>query len=722
MPDLIPLLAQELALSPHQIKNALDLFAEGATIPFVARYRKERTGEMNEVQLRQLQDRYTYLTELEDRKQTILSTLEDQGKLTPELRSRITSCLQKTELEDLYLPFRKKRRTRASMARDKGLQPLADRIQSLNHPRARPVSLEQEAAHYLDPDQGVATVEEALQGARDILAEGIAEDPDLRAELKKLMLRTGSIHSQIKKEHPEGSTQFEMYRSYQVSLARLAPHNLLALMRGQTEGILKFSLVFDEDQALALLDKRVIQTSVGVIQKTYQILLQDALTRLLKPSLTTTILAEKKDWADAESVKTFATNLRELLLAPPAGMKPTLGVDPGFRTGCKVAVLGETGQLLDYQTLYIHQSAQKREEGAEILKNLIQKYNIALIAIGNGTASRETDWFVGEVIQSLSPQPLKVMVSEAGASVYSASPVAIAEFPDLDVTVRGAISIGRRLQDPLAELVKIDPKSIGVGQYQHDVDQKLLHKSLEATVESCVNFVGVDLNTASQQLLTYVAGISSSIAGNIITHRTQKGPFQNRQELLKVSKLGPKAFEQAAGFLRIRNGAHPLDNTAVHPESYGIVEKIVQDLQLNLNNMTRVSATLPQVDLKRYVQEGIGEPTLRDILQELEKPGRDPREQFVYAAFQEGINSIADLEIGMILEGVITNVVNFGAFVDIGVHQDGLVHISQLADRFVKDPLEVVKVGQVVRVKVMEVNEKLKRISLSLKQVTTPQP
>jgi uncharacterized protein len=722
MSDLIPLLAQELALSPHQIKNALDLFAEGATIPFVARYRKERTGEMNEVQLRQLQDRYTYLTELEDRKQTIFSTLEEQGKLTPELRSHITSCLQKTELEDLYLPFRKKRRTRASMARDKGLQPLADQIQSLNHPRAPRVSLEQEAALYLNPDQGIETVEDALQGARDILAERIAEDPDLRTNLKTLMLRTGAIHAQIKKEHPEGSTQFEMYHRYQVSLARLAPHNLLALMRGQTEGVLKFSLLFDEDQALALLHKRVIQTSTPAIREVYQTLLQDALTRLLKPSLTTLILAEKKDWADAESVKTFATNLRELLLAPPAGMKPTLGIDPGFRTGCKVAVLGETGQLLDYQTLYIHQSAQKREEGAAILRGLLQKYTIALIAIGNGTASRETDWFVGEVIQSLNPQPLKVMVSEAGASVYSASPVAIAEFPDLDVTVRGAISIGRRLQDPLAELVKIDPKSIGVGQYQHDVDQKLLHKSLEATVESCVNFVGVDLNTASQQLLTYVAGISSSVAGNIITHRTQKGPFRNRQELLKVAKLGPKAFEQAAGFLRIRNGAHPLDNTAVHPESYGIVERIVQDLQLNLKDMAKGATTLPNIDLQRYVQTGIGEPTLRDILQELEKPGRDPREQFIYAAFQEGINSIADLEIGMILEGVITNVVNFGAFVDIGVHQDGLVHISQLADRFVKDPLQVVKVGQVVRVKVMEVNEKLKRISLSIKQVTTPQP
>ncbi|NJK63761.1 MAG: RNA-binding transcriptional accessory protein [Synechococcaceae cyanobacterium SM2_3_1] len=716
MPDLIPLLAQELALSPHQIKNALDLFAEGATVPFVARYRKERTGEMNEVQLRQLQDRYTYLTELEDRKQSILSTLADQGKLTPELRSRITTSLQKTELEDLYLPFRKKRRTRASMARDKGLQPLADKIQSLNHPRARPVSLEAEAAHYLDPDQGVVTEAEALQGARDILAEMIAEDPDLRTELKKLMLRTGAIHSQIKKEHPEGSTQFEMYRNYQVSLARLAPHNLLALMRGQTEAVLKFSLVFDEDQALTLLYRRVIQSALPAIQAIYQTLLQDALTRLLKPSLTTTILAEKKDWADAESVKTFATNLRELLLAPPAGMKSTLGIDPGFRTGCKVAVLGETGQLLDYKTLYIHQSAQKRAEAAGILRSLIQKYTIALIAIGNGTASRETDLFVGEVLQSLSPQPLKVMVSEAGASVYSASPVAIAEFPDLDVTVRGAISIGRRVQDPLAELVKIDPQSIGVGQYQHDVDQKLLHRSLQTTVESCVNFVGVDLNTASQQLLTYVAGIGSSVAGNIITHRTQKGPFRSRQELLKVSKLGPKAFEQAAGFLRIRDGAHPLDNTAVHPESYGLVEKIVQDLQLNLKDMTRVAATLPQVDLQRYVQAGIGEPTLRDILQELEKPGRDPRKQFVYATFQAGINSIADLEIGMILEGVITNVVNFGAFVDIGVHQDGLVHISQLADRFVKDPLEVVKVGQVVRVKVIEVNEKLNRISLSMRQ------
>lgn len=710
-------LATELDLKPYQVQNALDLLAEGATIPFIARYRKERTGEMNEVQLRQLADRYYYLTELEERKSTILNAIAEQGKLTDELKEKIESCLQKTELEDLYLPFRPKRRTRATVAKEKGLEPLAEFIKSLNVKNGVAASLDEEAAKYVSEEKGVKTAEEALRGASDILAEEVAEKAESRSYVREYLLEEGVFVSRIKDDRAEGTTKFEMYRSYQMRVQNIAPHNMLALCRGEAEGILSFSISFDEDVVLSYLESKEIKTKVRAVRDFYQAMLKDAFNRLMKTSLISEVISEKKTFADIESIKTFEANLRELLLSAPAGMKPTLAVDPGFRTGCKVAVLDQTGKFLEYQAIFPHLSANQRLEAAKTLKNLIEKYKIELIAIGNGTASRETDEFVLEVLQTFDRKPIKVIVNESGASIYSASKVALEEFPDLDVTVRGAISIGRRLQDPLAELVKIDPKSIGVGQYQHDVDQKLLKKKLDETVESCVNYIGVDLNTASKELLTFVSGITSSVANNIVAYRNQNGAFKNRRQLLKVSKLGPKAFEQAAGFLRIRDGENPLDNTAVHPESYSVVEAIASDLKVPLTQITKIAEQLKKNNLKKYVTDSVGEPTLRDIFSELEKPGRDPRAEFKYATFKEGIKEITDLKVGMELEGMITNVANFGAFVDIGVHQDGLVHISQLADRFVDDPKKIVKVGQVVKVKVLEVNEKLKRISLSMKSV-----
>lgn len=709
------LLASELTLKPYQVENALQLFAEGATVPFIARYRKERTGEMNEVQLRDLLDRYTYLTELEERKAAILKSIAEQGKLTDVLQQQIEACLQKNELEDLYLPYRPKRRTRATIAREKGLEPLATWIKSLNQPTAAAVALESEAAKYISEEKGVTTIEAALQGASDILAEEVSEQAHLRAHLREYLLDTGLFVSTVKPDHPEGTTKFEMYRQYQAKVKSIAPHNLLALCRGEAEGILDFDLTFDEDTVLAYLESEVMRSKQSPVRSFYREMLKDAFNRLMKNSLISEIRAAKKLEADIESISTFEANLRELLLSAPAGMKPTLGIDPGFRTGCKVVALDQTGKFLEYQTIFPHQSEGARQQAAETLKRMITTHQVQLIAIGNGTASRETDEFVATVLKSMDRSPIKVIVNESGASIYSASKVAIEEFPDQDITVRGAISIGRRLQDPLAELVKIDPKSIGVGQYQHDVDQKLLKKKLDETVESCVNYVGVDLNTASKQLLTFVSGINASIANNIVAYRNQNGAFTNRRELLKVPKLGPKAFEQAAGFLRIRDGKNPLDNTAVHPESYKVVEAIAKDLEVSLQQVTQVAERLKKTDLKKYVTDTIGEPTLRDILAELEKPGRDPRAEFKYATFQEGIKEISDLKPGMQLEGVVTNVANFGAFVDIGVHQDGLVHVSQLADRFVSDPKQIVKVGQVVKVRVLEVNESLKRISLSMR-------
>ncbi|MCC5663775.1 RNA-binding transcriptional accessory protein [Nostoc sp. CHAB 5784] len=717
MLNIPQLLATEINLKPHQVQNALELLAEGATIPFIARYRKERTDEMNEVQLRELADRYTYLTELEERKSVILSAIAELGKLTDELKAKISSCLQKTELEDLYLPYRPKRRTRATIAREKGLEPLAEFIKLLNVKNAATASLEEEAAKYISETKGVKTAEEALKGAADILAEEVAEKAELRAYIRDYLLEEGVFVSRIKDDYPEGTTKFEMYRNYQIKVKNIAPHNMLALCRGETEKVLSFEIAFDEDTVLYYLESKEIKTKVRTIRDFYQAMLKDAFNRLMKVSLMGEVISEIKVYADMESIKTFETNLRELLLSAPAGMKPTLAIDPGFRTGCKVAVLDQTGKFLEYQAVFPHQAAEQRAKAAQTVKNLIEKYKIELIAIGNGTASRETEEFVTQVLETIERKPVKVMVNESGASIYSASIVALEEFPDLDITVRGAISIGRRLQDPLAELVKIDPKSIGVGQYQHDVDQKLLKKKLDETVESCVNYVGVDLNMASKELLTSVSGITATVANNIVAYRNQNGAFKNRRQLLKVPKLGPKAFEQAAGFLRIRGGDNPLDNTAVHPESYSVVEAIASDLNVPLNQVTQIAEKLKKTNLKKYVTDNVGEPTLRDILSELEKPGRDPRAEFKYATFREGIKEIRDLKVGMELEGMITNVANFGAFVDIGVHQDGLVHISQLADRFVDDPNKVVKVGQVVKVQVLEINEKLKRISLSMKAV-----
>jgi uncharacterized protein len=709
------LIAQELSLDLHQIQNALDLFAEGGTVPFIARYRKEKTGEMNEVQLRTLLERFNYLKELEERKETILQSIEEQGKLTDELRTKIQSCLQKTELEDLYLPFRPKRRTRATIAKEKGLEPLAEFIRSHNRPDAPPADLEGEATRFLSDSLGFATAAEGLQGASDILAEEVSEKAELRRHLRDYLLNEGIFISRIKDEYPEGTTKFEMYRDYRIKVKEIAPHNVLALRRGETDGVLTFTIEFDPAVVASYLESQEIRSSAANVRDFYRVMLADAFERLMRTTLISEVRLEKKIYADHESVKTFEANLRELLLASPAGMKPTLGVDPGFRTGCKVAAIDPTGKLLEYATIHPHKSEPERAQAAESLTRLLEKHHIELIAIGNGTAGRETDTFVAEALVKQEKKPVRVMVSEAGASIYSASEVAIEEFPELDLTVRGAISIARRLQDPLAELVKIDPKSIGVGQYQHDVDQKLLRQKLDDTVESCVNFVGVDLNLASKELLSFVSGLSSAVAKNIVTYRNQHGAFRNRQEVHQVPKFGPKTFEQAVGFLRIRGGDNPLDNTAVHPESYFIVERMAQDLGLPLDRISDAGDKLAAIDLKKYVTADIGEPTLRDIIAELEKPGRDPREEFRYATFHEDVKEIKDLVPGMVLEGVVTNVANFGAFVDIGVHQDGLVHISQLADRFIDDPQKVVKVGQIVKVRILEVNESLKRVSLSMK-------
>lgn len=710
-------IATELSINLTSVNNTLELLIEGATIPFIARYRKEKTNSLDEEQIRNIWEKYNYLTELEARKKTILESIAAQNKLTDTLKQQIESCLQKNELEDLYLPYKPKRRTKATIARERGLEPLAEFIQSLNQKGINSVSLSQEAAKYIEPSKDIKTGEDAIKGASDILAEIIAEKANLRAYLRDYLLQNGVFVSRIKDEHPEGSTKFEMYRDYKITVKKIPPHNILALYRGETEGILSVDIDFDETEILSYLESQEIKTKNPELKEFYRSMLKDSFNRLIEPSLIREVRSDRKTYADLESIKTFETNLRELLLSAPAGMKPTMAIDPGFRTGCKVAILSETGKFLEYRAIFPHTGDNKRKEAANTVKIFIEKYQVELIAIGNGTASRETDEFVAEVLKTLSQKPIKVIVNESGASIYSASDLARAEFPDLDITVRGAISIGRRLQDPLAELVKIDPKSIGVGQYQHDVEQKLLKQKLAETIESCVNYVGVDLNTASKELLTYVSGINSTIANNIVSYRDQNGAFKTRKELLKVTKLGAKSFEQAAGFLRIRNGNNPLDNTAVHPESYGVVEKIAKNLNVSLEKITQVNSQLKSLDLKQFVTEKVGLPTLQDVVGELEKPGRDPRAEFKYATFKQGITEIKDLQEGMELEGVVTNVANFGAFVDIGVHQDGLVHISQLADRFVEDPKQIVKVGQVVKVRVMEVNEKLKRIGLSMKLV-----
>ena len=667
------------------------------------------------MQLRDIFERYTYLDELAKRKEKIIEEISSQGKLTPQLEAKVAACLNKTELEDLYLPYKPKRRTRATIAREKGLAPLADWIESNNKPQVSNVSLTSEANKYVDADKGVENAEQASSGAADILAEQIADRAEIRAYLREYLFKQGVFVSQVKGKHPEGSTKYEMYRNYSYGVSRIPPHNILALYRGEAEGILNVDITFDESEVMAYLGREIRTKNPG-IKAFYHTMLKDAFNRLLKPSLIREVRSDRQAYADVESIQTFEANLRNLLLAPPAGRKPTLAIDPGFRTGCKVVVLSDTGKYLEYRAIFPHSGEGKRKQAAQIVKDFIGKYQIGLIAIGNGTASRETDLFISEVLREVEAKPTKVIVNESGASIYSASDVAREEFPDLDITVRGAISIGRRLQDPLAELVKIDPKSIGVGQYQHDVNQKLLKQKLEESVESCVNYVGVDINTASKELLTFVSGISDTVANNIVAYRNDQGAFNNRKELLKVAKLGKKTYEQAAGFLRIRNGDNPLDNTAVHPESYQVIRQIAKSLNVSLDRITKENDRLKNLDLKQFVTSEVGLPTLTDAIAELEKPGRDPREEFQYASFSEGIAEIEDLSEGMVLEGVVTNVVNFGAFVDVGVHQDGLVHISQLCDRFVSDPNEIVKVGQVVKVRVLEVNPKLKRIGLSIKQ------
>jgi protein Tex len=720
MINILQLLSKELSLLPEQVSSALILREEGGTLPFIARYRKEKTGEMNEIQLRDLFDRADYLLELEERKAAILKSIEDQGKLTDELRTQIEACLLKNELEDLYLPYKPKKRTRATIAREKGLEPLADYIRSKNNPDAKRVNLEKEAEKFLSEEKGVKTIQEALGGASDILAEEVSEKAEYRAFLREYFINEGVFVSSIdEKKYPVGTTKYEMYRDYKVRVKDIQSHNMLALRRGEAEEVIGFDLVYDEPFVQQYLEGKEILAQVASVRDFYQAMVKDAFERLMRATLIGDARLEKKEFADIESIKTFESNLRQLLLASPAGMKPTLGVDPGFRTGCKMVAIDETGKFMEYHAIFPHQAEAQRETAAKMVLAQLEKYNIGLIAIGNGTAGRETEEFIGETIKKMKKKPVVVIVNESGASVYSASQAAIDEFPELDLTIRGAISIGRRLQDPLAELVKIDPKSIGVGQYQHDVDQRMLKKKLDETVESCVNFVGVDLNMASKELLSHVAGVNSGLAKSIVTYRNENGAFRSREELRKVPKFGPKAFEQAAGFLRIRGGKNPLDNSAVHPESYPIAEQILKDLKLPLEEITKAPEVLAGINIKKYVTDTVGEPTLRDIIAELKKPGRDPRAEFKYATFKEGITELKDLTVGMELEGIVTNVANFGAFVDIGVHQDGLVHISQLADRFVEDPKTVVKVGQIVKVRVLEVNEALKRIALTMKSASS---
>lgn len=715
MLDINSLIASELGLKTWQIENALALREEGGTLPFIARYRKEKTGELTETHLRDLFDRNDYLKELEERKLAILESIDSQGKLTDALRKQIEECMQKNILEDLYLPYKPKKRTKATIAREKGLEPLAISIKEANMNNTA-LNLKSEAEKYINDELEVKSIIEALAGASDILAEELSEMVDLRNWVREFIGKNGIFVTKIKPEFEVGSTKFEMYRDFQVQISKVAPHQMLAMRRAEGEKILSIDLKFEEDDILNFIArKQIISNQIDIIDF-FTKMIKDSYTRLFKNSLIGELRLDKKVIADIESVKVFENNVRQMLLSAPAGMKPTMGIDPGFRTGCKVCALDNTGKYMEYKAIFPFNSENEKINAEKLLLYFIDKYKIELIAIGNGTASRETDEFVEKVISKLDKKPIKVTVSEAGASIYSASEVAVKEFPDLDVTVRGAISIARRLQDPLAELVKIDPKSIGVGQYQHDVDQKLIKKRLDETVESCVNYVGVDLNTASKELLTYVSGLNTSIASSIIEYRNKNGAFKSRRELMKVAKLGDKAFELSAGFLRIKNGANPLDNTAVHPESYKLVEQFAIDLQVPVSEITKANDKLKTLNLKKYISESIGEPTLKDIILELEKPGRDPREEFKYASFNDGIKEIKDLRVGMELEGVVTNITNFGAFVDIGVHQDGLVHISEIANGYVKEPTKILKVGQIVNVMVTEINEKLKRVALSIKQ------
>ena len=702
-------IAADLSLAAPRVQAAATLLEDGATIPFVARYRKEATGSLDEVALTEIRDRLAQLAELDRRRDAILTSLEQRELLTAELGVKIQAALTLVALEDIYLPYRPKRRTRATMARERGLEPLAKLLLAQDS-ATDPVAA---ASAYVDPETEVTTVEIALQGGRDIVAEIVSEDEDARATIRHLFRQQGRIQTKVAKGKEQAGAKFRDYFDWEEPAARAPSHRILAMCRGENEKVLRLRVLPPEDEALRLLRHRFVRND-SPAGREIAVAVEDGYKRLLAPSLETEMRNELKARADTEAIAVFADNMRELLLAAPLGHKRILALDPGFRTGCKLVCLDRQAALLHHDTIYPHSGAGGAAQAGEKVLALVKEYQIEAIAVGNGTAGRETEAFLrGLDLPADSPV---VMVNESGASIYSASETARNEFPDHDLTVRGSVSIGRRLQDPLAELVKIDPKSIGVGQYQHDVDQTALKQSLDDVVTSCVNAVGVDLNTASEQLLTYVSGLGSKLAANILVHRNDNGPFTSRRALLKVPRLGPKAFEQAAGFLRIPGAANPLDASAVHPESYPVVKAMARDLGCEVADLLDDPARRNRIDPGHYVTDSVGLPTLQDILAELARPGRDPRDRFTVFSFAENVSDIADLEVGMRLPGVVTNVTDFGAFIDIGVHQDGLAHVSQLADRFVRHPGEVVKVQQQVTVTVIGVDLERKRISLSLKE------
>lgn len=713
-PAILVHIAQSLNVPLRGLCAVIELLDDGGTVPFIARYRKEATGNLDEVQILAIEEKLAYFRDLEDRRETILASIAEQGKLTEELKARIETVLDRNELEDLYLPYKPKRRTKATIAREKGLEPLAAYLWA-QEPADK--TLDALAADFVNAELGVATAEEALEGARHIVAEWINENADLRKALRQLVFDEGIVMSRKATDAVDEQEKFKMYYEYKEPVKAIPSHRMLAIRRGESEKVLYFLIEVEPEHALALMRRHVLRKQ-GDWTPQLELAIDDAWKRLLNSSIQAEIRLELKRRSDTEAIQVFRDNLYNLLLAPPAGPISVLGIDPGLRTGCKVAVVDETGKMLAHDVLYLHTSKHGNAEASLKLEALLRKHTIRAIAIGNGTASRETDSFIREFLHEKGIADIfSVTVSEAGASVYSASDVARQEFPDLDLTVRGAISIARRLQDPLSELVKVDPKSIGVGQYQHDVDQRQLAESLESVVESCVNRVGVDLNTSSWTLLRHVAGITERTALNIVSYRDQNGTFRSRTQVLEVPGIGPKIFEQAAGFLRIRNGDNPLDMTAVHPESYSVVEQIAQSIETTVDEVIRQPQLLEKVDRSRLAA---GSYTVDDILAELRKPGRDPRDKFVAPQFHKEVHTLDDVQVGMVLEGVVTNVTKFGAFVDVGVHQDGLVHISELSNRFIKDPSEAVKAGQIVKVKVLSVDAKTKRIGLSIKALAGP--
>jgi protein Tex len=700
-------IAQELSLTPKQVQATADLLNEGATIPFIARYRKEATDSLDEVAITAIRDRLNQLMELDKRRETILKSLEERGQLTDELKEKILSAETMVVLEDIYLPYRPKRRTRATIAKERGLEPLAQRLftQDDMDPMA-------EATAFVNPEKGVDSTEDALAGARDIIAEWVNEDQTARAKMRDFYSSRANFKSKIIPDKEAEGIKYRDYFEWEEPVNTAPSHRILAMRRGEKEGFLNLRVLPPEAEALDILDALFVKGEALASQQV-KMSVHDSYKRLLSPSMETEIRLVTKKRADEEAIRVFVENLRQLLLAPPLGQKNVLAIDPGFRTGCKVVCLDRQGKLLHTETIYPLQSERGAADASSKILEMCERFSIEAIAIGNGTAGRETEAFVRRL--NLSKNIQLVMVNESGASVYSASEVARKEFPDQDVTVRGAVSIGRRLMDPLAELVKIDPKSIGVGQYQHDVDQGALKNSLDDVVVSCVNRVGVEVNTASKQLLTYVSGLGSQLAKGIVEYRNEHGPFRSREGLKQVPRLGPKAYEQAAGFLRIRDGENPLDRSAVHPESYPIVDAMARDLGCSVLDLMGDEKLRKEIDLKQYVSEKVGIPTLNDILSELSKPGRDPREQFEAFRFAEGVEKIEDVKLGMKLPGIVTNITAFGVFVDIGVHQDGLVHISEVSNRFVKNPAEVVKVHQKVLVTVLDVDLERRRISLSMK-------